>query len=82
MAAAAAAASGPGAEVNAKIAAQGDKIRDMKANKADKAAIKAEVDVLLKLKAEFKEKTGEDWKPADPAEKKKEKKSIKLLKLI
>lgn len=29
----------------------------------DKAAIKAEVDVLLSLKAQFKEATGMDWKP-------------------
>jgi hypothetical protein len=49
--------------VNEKIATQGDKIRELKGNKADKAAIKAEVDVLLALKAEYKGITGTDWKP-------------------
>ena len=50
--------------VNEKIVSQGDKIREMKAAKADKASIKAEVDVLLALKAEYKGITGTEWKPS------------------
>ena len=50
--------------VNEKIVSQGDKIREMKAAKADKASIKAEVDVLLALKAEYKGITGAEWKPS------------------
>jgi bifunctional glutamyl/prolyl-tRNA synthetase len=57
----------PADGVNKKIATQGDKIRDLKASKADKAAIKAEVDVLLALKAEYKGITGTDWKPPGSA---------------
>ncbi len=49
--------------VNDQIVAQGNKIREMKEKKADKASIKAEVDVLLALKAEYKGITGQDWKP-------------------
>ena len=54
-------------DVNAKIVAQGNKIRDLKAKKADKAEIKAQVDILLALKAEFKALTGCDWKPGGGA---------------
>ena len=52
-------------ELNDKIAAQGNKVRDLKAAKADKAAVKAEVDALLALKAEFKSAFGSEWKPGD-----------------
>lgn len=52
-----------GEDKNKEIVAQGNKIRELKASKADKGTIKAEVDVLLKLKAEFKSITGKDWKP-------------------
>ena len=58
--------------VNEKIIAQGNKVRELKGNKADKAAIKAEVDVLLALKAEYKSLTGQDWKPGATPEKKSE----------
>ena len=52
---------------SAEIAAQGDKVRQLKAAKADKASVKEQVDILLKLKAEYKSLTGSDWKPnADP----------------
>uniref|UniRef100_A0AC35UFV8 Glutamate--tRNA ligase n=1 Tax=Rhabditophanes sp. KR3021 TaxID=114890 RepID=A0AC35UFV8_9BILA len=44
-----------------KVTAQGEKIRILKANKGDKAEIKKEVDVLLTLKKEFKEQTGEEY---------------------
>lgn len=49
--------------INEKIIAQGDKVRRLKTEKADKATIDAEVKVLLALKAEYKTSTGEDWKP-------------------
>lgn len=50
-------------DINEKIVAQGDKVRCLKAKKADKAIIDAEVKVLLALKAEYKASTGSDWKP-------------------
>ena len=54
--------------VNAKIVEQGNKIRQLKADKAAKDAIQAEVKVLLALKADYKSLTGQDWKPdAAPA---------------
>ncbi|KNC28249.1 Bifunctional glutamate/proline--tRNA ligase [Lucilia cuprina] len=46
-----------------KIAAQGDKIRQLKSSKADKATIEPEVKLLLALKADYKSLTGEEWKP-------------------
>ena len=49
--------------INDDIAAQGDKVRQLKADKADKEAVKTAVDVLLGLKAKFKSETGLDWKP-------------------
>lgn len=45
------------------IAAQGDKVRELKAKKADKSAVDAEVKILLDLKTEYKSLTGQDWKP-------------------
>ncbi|KAJ8925847.1 hypothetical protein NQ315_009699 [Exocentrus adspersus] len=51
-----------------KIAAQGDKVRDVKAKKADKATIDAEVKVLLALKADYKTVTGKEWKPGSVAQ--------------
>ena len=42
------------AEIDAKIKAQGDKIRELKAAKSDKEVVGAEVKILLALKAEFK----------------------------
>lgn len=50
-------------EVLAKITSQGDKIRQLKSQKADKATIEPEVKTLLGLKAEYKQLTGEEWKP-------------------
>ena len=50
-------------QLNGDIAAQGEKVRKLKADKADKDAIKTAVDVLLSLKAKFKSETGLDWKP-------------------
>jgi len=51
------------AEIDAKIKAQGDKIRELKAAKSAKDVIDPEVKMLLSLKAEFKAATGLDWKP-------------------
>ncbi|XP_012942923.1 bifunctional glutamate/proline--tRNA ligase [Aplysia californica] len=50
-------------ELNDAITTQGNKIRDLKSEKADKASIEAEVKKLLSLKAEFKTASGKDWKP-------------------
>lgn len=47
------------------IKAQGDKIRKLKVEKADKTTIIAEVNRLLNLKTEFKAVTGKDWSPQD-----------------
>lgn len=51
------------ADIDAKIQAQGGKIRELKAAKSPKDVIEPEVKVLLGLKAEFKAATGKDWKP-------------------
>jgi len=50
-------------ELNQQVAAQGDVVRKLKADKADKSEIDAAVKVLLQLKADFKAATGQDWKP-------------------
>lgn len=52
-----------GAEISAKIVVQGDKVRDLKAKKAEKSVVDAEVKLLLQLKADYKAATGQDWKP-------------------
>lgn len=53
--------------VLSKIAGQGEKVRQLKLAKADKAAIDAEVKSLLSLKTEYKQLTGNDWKPGSVA---------------
>ncbi|XP_017877336.1 bifunctional glutamate/proline--tRNA ligase [Ceratina calcarata] len=50
--------------INEKIIAQGEKVRSLKAQKANKTAIDAEVKTLLDLKAKYKAITGTDWKPS------------------
>jgi len=62
-AAAAAVAPNSSADIDAKIAAQGDAVRKLKADKADKATVTEAVNKLLALKAEYKTATGQDWKP-------------------
>ena len=47
------------AEIDAKIKAQGDKIRELKSAKSAKDVIDPEVKTLLALKAEFK--VCKDW---------------------
>nr|XP_020664116.1 bifunctional glutamate/proline--tRNA ligase isoform X5 [Pogona vitticeps] len=49
-----------------KIAAQGDVVRDLKSKKAAKEDIDAAVKQLLALKADYKGKTGQDYKPGTP----------------
>ncbi|XP_076277629.1 glutamyl-prolyl-tRNA synthetase isoform X2 [Lasioglossum baleicum] len=49
--------------LNEKIIAQGDKVRNLKSQKADKALIDTEVKLLLNLKADYKACFGKDWKP-------------------
>ncbi|KOC60945.1 Bifunctional glutamate/proline--tRNA ligase [Habropoda laboriosa] len=50
--------------MNEKIIAQGDKVRSLKSQKADKATIDVEVKTLLALKTEYKASTGVEWKPS------------------
>uniref|UniRef100_A0A8B9PQL2 Bifunctional glutamate/proline--tRNA ligase n=1 Tax=Apteryx owenii TaxID=8824 RepID=A0A8B9PQL2_APTOW len=52
--------------VKGKVAAQGDTVRDLKAKKAAKEDIDKAVKQLLALKAEYKEKTGQEYKPGNP----------------
>ncbi|XP_075719463.1 bifunctional glutamate/proline--tRNA ligase isoform X2 [Rhinoderma darwinii] len=47
------------------VTAQGDLVRDLKTRKADKAEIDAAVKGLLSLKAEYKQTTGQDYKPGN-----------------
>ncbi|KFP62313.1 Bifunctional glutamate/proline--tRNA ligase, partial [Cariama cristata] len=49
-----------------KVSAQGDIVRDLKAKKAAKEDIDKAVKQLLALKAEYKEKTGQEYKPGNP----------------
>ncbi|XP_064365781.1 bifunctional glutamate/proline--tRNA ligase isoform X4 [Dromaius novaehollandiae] len=49
-----------------RVAAQGDTVRDLKAKKAAKEDIDKAVKQLLALKAEYKEKTGQEYKPGNP----------------
>ena len=54
--------SGNGAELNSKLEAQGELVRKLKSEKAAKPDINTAVNALLKLKADFKTTTGQDWK--------------------
>ncbi|XP_058021417.1 bifunctional glutamate/proline--tRNA ligase isoform X2 [Ahaetulla prasina] len=49
-----------------RVSAQGDIVRDLKQKKAAKEDIDAAVKQLLALKAEYKEKIGQDYKPGSP----------------
>ena len=55
--------SGNADQLNDSITEQGNKVRQLKGDKADKAAIDGAVKVLLELKGKYKEATGKDWKP-------------------
>merc|ERR1711874_19577 len=55
-------------DIDKKIKEQGDKVRQLKGDKADKAAVDEAVKALLALKAEYKSVAGKDWKPSgEPA---------------
>ncbi|XP_064185471.1 tryptophan--tRNA ligase, cytoplasmic [Anguilla rostrata] len=68
-------AEGPGnmtpMELYEKLTAQGEKVRTLKTQKADKADVDAAVQLLLKLKVDYKAVTGQDYKagclPSDSA---------------
>jgi len=69
------------AELQAKVDAQGTKVRELKSNKAEKSTIDAEVKKLLDLKAEYKKLTGSDYAAGGDAKRsshtdKKEDKSV------
>uniref|UniRef100_A0A9L0RM17 Bifunctional glutamate/proline--tRNA ligase n=1 Tax=Equus caballus TaxID=9796 RepID=A0A9L0RM17_HORSE len=49
-----------------KVAAQGDVVRKLKAEKAPKAKVNEAVESLLSLKAQYKEKTGKEYIPGQP----------------
>ncbi|XP_023586636.1 LOW QUALITY PROTEIN: bifunctional glutamate/proline--tRNA ligase [Trichechus manatus latirostris] len=49
-----------------RVATQGDVVRELKAKKAMKEVIDEAVKQLLALKAEYKEKTGQEYKPGNP----------------
>ncbi|XP_044866628.1 bifunctional glutamate/proline--tRNA ligase isoform X3 [Mauremys mutica] len=49
-----------------RVSAQGDVVRDLKGKKAAKEDIDAAVKQLLALKVEYKEKTGQEYKPGNP----------------
>ncbi|XP_054718343.1 bifunctional glutamate/proline--tRNA ligase-like [Uloborus diversus] len=51
------------ADINAKIKEQGDLVRKLKSEKAEKSLIDSNVKVLLKLKEEYKSVHGVEWKP-------------------
>lgn len=52
-------------ELHEKVTTQGNKVRQLKAEKSPKSTVDAEVKKLLDLKAEFKNITGFDYKPTD-----------------
>jgi len=52
-----------GGDLSAAVAAQGDLVRKIKAEKAPKTDIDVAVKKLLALKAEYKAATGSEWKP-------------------
>lgn len=50
-------------DLDRQIREQGDKIRKMKAEKVEKSQLEKEIQILLKLKNDFKQQTGQDLKP-------------------
>lgn len=49
-----------------RVSVQGDIVRDLKSKKAAKEDIDVAVKQLLALKADYKEKTGQEYKPGNP----------------
>ncbi|KYN13800.1 Bifunctional aminoacyl-tRNA synthetase, partial [Trachymyrmex cornetzi] len=67
-------------KISEEIKKQGDKVRNLKSSKAEKSIIDQEVKVLLSLKSDYKNLTGQDWKPANSdVASKKEKQNIPKL---
>ena len=58
-----------------KIKSCGDLIRKLKSEKAPKEEVGNEVQVLLKLKELYKNKTGQDWKPSEQPKQESKKKA-------
>ena len=56
-------ASNAGDQFNEEITGQGNKVRDLKSKKAEKAEVDSAVATLLGLKAKYKAAVGKDWKP-------------------
>ncbi|CAD0203763.1 unnamed protein product [Chrysodeixis includens] len=54
-------------DLNAQITKQGDLVRALKGEKADKAKIDQAVKLLLELKKKYKDATGEVWQPGAAA---------------
>lgn len=52
-------------KISEEIKKQGDKVRNLKSSKAEKSVIDQEVKVLLNLKNDYKNITGQDWEPAN-----------------
>lgn len=50
-------------KISEEIKKQGDKVRNLKSSKANKSIIDQEVKILISLKSEYKNVTGQDWKP-------------------
>ncbi|XP_051153318.1 bifunctional glutamate/proline--tRNA ligase isoform X2 [Leptopilina boulardi] len=61
-------------EISNKITQQGDNVRQLKANKAEKNQIDQEVKILIELKNEYKAVAGHEWKPLSASIEKKDKK--------
>uniref|UniRef100_A0A8C5S289 Glutamyl-prolyl-tRNA synthetase 1 n=1 Tax=Laticauda laticaudata TaxID=8630 RepID=A0A8C5S289_LATLA len=53
--------------LGSKVAEQGELVRRLKTEKVSKDKVDEAVKLLLSLKAEYKEKTGQDYKPGQPA---------------
>ena len=69
--------SGPAAQLDAAIKEQGEAVRKLKSEKAEKSAVDDAVKKLLALKADFKAAAGFDWKPAEQKKEGKEKENKK-----
>ncbi|EZA58690.1 Bifunctional aminoacyl-tRNA synthetase [Ooceraea biroi] len=54
-------------EMSQAIQKQGDKVRNLKSSKAEKSIVDEEVKILLSLKTDYKNATGQDWKPQTEA---------------
>nr|XP_057947456.1 tryptophan--tRNA ligase, cytoplasmic [Doryrhamphus excisus] len=53
-------------ELYEKLSEQGDKVRTLKSAKAEKAEVDAAIQLLLKLKMDYKQLTGQEYKPGCP----------------